>query len=132
MGIGDWGLGIGDWAPSPIPQPPPPHPPTPTPHPPKKFKFKKKKIRIKKKKKKLTKFKKKIKEKKKKKKKKKHFYEKTIELVADTQLLSNDAKNMIKLFKKYEIEMDLDDFNYEKEIITEGDNNENGYNKRYY
>lgn len=61
--------------------------------------------------------------------KKKHFYEKTIELVADTQLLSNDAKNMIKLFKKYEIEMDLDDFNYEKEIITEGDNNENGYNK---
>jgi len=58
--------------------------------------------------------------------KKKIFYEKTIELVADTQILSNDAKNMIKLFKKYEIENDLDDFNYEKEIITEFDINKNG------
>ena len=53
--------------------------------------------------------------------KKKVFYEKTIELVADTQLLSNGAKNMIKLFKKYEIENDLDDFNYEKEIVTDFD-----------
>ena len=66
--------------------------------------------------------------------KKKVFYEKTIELVADTQILSNDAKNMIKLFKKYEIENDLDDFNYEKEIITEYDINKNensigGYDK---
>jgi len=66
--------------------------------------------------------------------KKKVFYEKTIELVADTQILSNDAKNMIKLFKKYEIENDLDDFNYEKEVITEYDINKNensigGYDK---
>ena len=51
--------------------------------------------------------------------KKKKFYEKTIELVADTQILTKDAKNMIKLFKKYEIETDLDDFNYEKEELTE-------------
>ena len=66
--------------------------------------------------------------------KKKLFYEKTIELVADTQILANDAKNMIKLFKKYEIETDLDDFNYEKETITENDinknnNSNNGYDK---
>ena len=66
--------------------------------------------------------------------KKKVFYEKTIELVADTQILAKDAKNMIKLFKKYEIETDLDDFNYEKEIITEHDinknfNSTNGYEK---
>ena len=64
--------------------------------------------------------------------KKKVFYEKTIELVADTQLLSNGAKNMIKLFKKYEIENDLDDFNYEKEIVTDFDisnNNNNCYDK---
>jgi len=26
MGIGDWGLGIGDWAQSPIPNPPIPNP----------------------------------------------------------------------------------------------------------
>ena len=51
--------------------------------------------------------------------KKKKFYEKTIELVADTQILTKDAKNMIKLFKKYELETDLDDFNYEKEELTE-------------
>ena len=57
--------------------------------------------------------------------KKKIFYEKTIELVADTQLLSNDAKNMIKLFKKYEIENDLDDFNYDKERINDCDINKN-------
>ena len=41
---------------------------------------------------------------------------------------------MIKLFKKYEIENDLDDFNYEKEVITEYDINKNensigGYDK---
>ena len=53
--------------------------------------------------------------------KKKVFYEKTIELVADTQILAKDAKNMLKLFKKYEIETDLDDFNYNKEAITEND-----------
>ena len=57
--------------------------------------------------------------------KKKKFYEKTIELVADTQILTKDAKNMIKLFKKYEIETDLDDFNYEKEELTEFNMNKN-------
>jgi hypothetical protein len=29
LGIGDWGLGIGDWAQSPIPQSPIPNPPSP-------------------------------------------------------------------------------------------------------
>jgi len=29
MGIGDWGLGIGDWAQSPIPNPPIPNPQSP-------------------------------------------------------------------------------------------------------
>ena len=48
-----------------------------------------------------------------------------IELVADTQILTKDAKNMIKLFKKYEIETDLDDFNYEKEELTEFNMNKN-------
>ena len=57
--------------------------------------------------------------------KKKKFYEKTIELVADTQILTKDAKNMIKLFKKYEIETDLDDFNYEREELTEFNMNKN-------
>ena len=31
MGIGEWGLGIGDWAQSPIPKPPNPKPQTPIP-----------------------------------------------------------------------------------------------------
>lgn len=53
--------------------------------------------------------------------KKKVFYEKTIELVADTQILATGAKNMLKLFKKYDIETDLDDFNYDKEIINENE-----------
>ena len=49
--------------------------------------------------------------------KKRTFYEKSIDLVADTQLLSNGAKKMLDLFKKYDIENDMTDFNYEKEII---------------
>ena len=49
--------------------------------------------------------------------KKKNFYEKTIDLVADTHLLSNGAKKMLNLFKKYDIENNLTDYNYEKEII---------------
>ena len=49
--------------------------------------------------------------------KKRTFYEKTIDLVADTQLLSNGAKRMLDLFKKYDIENDMTDYNYEKEII---------------
>jgi hypothetical protein len=31
MGIGDWGLGIGDWAQSPIPNPQSPNPQSPIP-----------------------------------------------------------------------------------------------------
>ena len=49
--------------------------------------------------------------------KKRNFYEKSIDLVADTQLLANGAKKMLALFKKYDIENDLTDFNYEKEAI---------------
>jgi hypothetical protein len=49
--------------------------------------------------------------------KKRNFYGKTIDLVADTQLLSSGAKKMLALFKKYDIENDLTDFNYDKEII---------------
>ena len=32
MGIGDWGLGIGDWAQSPIPNPQSPNPQSPIPN----------------------------------------------------------------------------------------------------
>ena len=49
--------------------------------------------------------------------KKRNFYEKSIELVADTQILSSGAKKMLELFKRYDIENDMTDFNYEKEII---------------
>ena len=56
--------------------------------------------------------------------KKRNFYEKTIDLVADTQLLSNGAKKMLKLFDKYDIENDMNDFNYEKEIIMNFKSNE--------
>ena len=56
--------------------------------------------------------------------KKRNFYEKTIDLVADTQLLSNGAKKMLELFKKYDIENDMSDFNYEKEIIYDFKSNE--------
>ena len=46
------------------------------------------------------------------------FYEKSIDLIADTQILSNGAKKMLKMMKKYDIENELTDFNYEKESIT--------------
>ena len=49
--------------------------------------------------------------------KKRNFYEKSIDLVADTQILSSGAKKMLGLFKKYDIENDITDFNYEKELI---------------
>ena len=49
--------------------------------------------------------------------KKRNFYGKSIDLVADTQLLSSGTKKMLALFKKYDIENDLTDFNYDKEII---------------
>ena len=51
--------------------------------------------------------------------KKRKFYEKSIELVVDAQILSPGAKLMLKLMKKFEIENDLDDYNYEKEEIKE-------------
>ena len=51
--------------------------------------------------------------------KKRNFYEKSIDLVADTQLLSSGAKKMLELFKKYDIENEMTDFNYEKEIISD-------------
>ena len=48
---------------------------------------------------------------------KRNFYEKSIDLVADTQILSSGAKKMLKLFEKYEIDNEMVDFNYDKEII---------------
>ncbi len=51
--------------------------------------------------------------------KKRIFYEKTIDLVADTQILSDGAKIMLNLMKKYEIENDLNDYVYNKEIIKD-------------
>ena len=48
---------------------------------------------------------------------KRNFYEKSIDLVADTQILSSGAKKMLKLFEKYKIENEMTDFNYNKEII---------------
>ena len=60
--------------------------------------------------------------------KKRNFYEKSIELVADTQLLSSGAKKMLELFKKYDIENEMTDFNYEKEIIYDFKSNEDYIN----
>jgi hypothetical protein len=59
---------------------------------------------------------------------KRNFYEKSIELVADTQLLSSGAKKMLELFKKYDIENEMTDFNYEKEIIYDFKSNEDYHN----
>ena len=42
---------------------------------------------------------------------KRNFYEKSIDLVADTQILSSGAKKMLKLFEKYKIENEMTDFN---------------------
>ena len=46
------------------------------------------------------------------------FYEKSIDLIADTQILSSGAKKMLKIMKKYDIENELNDYNYEKESIN--------------
>ena len=51
--------------------------------------------------------------------KKRKFYEKSIDLVADTQILSKGAKIMVNLMKKYEIENELSDYKYEKEEIKD-------------
>ena len=50
--------------------------------------------------------------------KRRNFYEKSIDLIADTQILSYGAKNMLKLMKKYDIENELTDYDYEKEKIN--------------
>ena len=49
--------------------------------------------------------------------KKRVFYEKSIDLIADTQILSSGAKRMLKIMKKYDIENELTDYAYEKEPI---------------
>jgi hypothetical protein len=50
---------------------------------------------------------------------KRKFYEKTIDLVADTQIISDGTKLMLNLMKKYEIENELSDYNYEREDIKD-------------
>ena len=57
--------------------------------------------------------------------KKRKFYEKSIDLVADTQILSTGAKLMLNLMKKFEIENDMTDYVYEKEEIKDFKNKEN-------
>jgi len=57
--------------------------------------------------------------------KKRKFYEKSIDLVADTQILSIGAKSMLNLMKKFEIENDMTDYVYEKEEIKDFKNKEN-------
>ena len=50
--------------------------------------------------------------------KRRKFYEKSIDLIADAQILSNGAKKMLKLMKKYDIENEITDYIYEKETIN--------------
>lgn len=50
--------------------------------------------------------------------KRRKFYEKSIDLIADAQILSNGAKKMLKLMKKYDIENEITDYIYEKEKIN--------------
>ena len=50
--------------------------------------------------------------------KKKVFYEKSIDLIADSQILSTGAKAMLGLMKKYDIENELTDFAYERDTIN--------------
>ena len=51
--------------------------------------------------------------------KRKKFYEKSIDLVADTQILSSGAKKMLSLMKKYDIENELSDYLYEREQVKD-------------
>ena len=51
--------------------------------------------------------------------KKRIFYEKSIDLVANTQILSEGAKLMINLMKKYDIENELSDYLYERNEIKD-------------
>ena len=57
--------------------------------------------------------------------KKRKFYEKSIDLVADTQILSTGTKLMLNLMKKFEIENDMTDYMYEKEEIKDFKNKDN-------
>ena len=57
--------------------------------------------------------------------KKRKFYEKTIDLVADTQILTAGGKLILNLMKKFEIENDMTDYLYEKEKINDFKNKEN-------
>ena len=50
--------------------------------------------------------------------KKRKFYEKSIDLIADTQILSYGSKQMLKLMKKYDIENELTDYAYERDKIN--------------
>ena len=57
--------------------------------------------------------------------KKRKFYEKTIDLVADTQILTAGGKLILNLMKKFEIENDMTDYLYEKVKINDFKNKEN-------
>ena len=46
------------------------------------------------------------------------FYEKSIDLIADTQILSTGSKKMLKLMKKYDIENELTDYVYERDVVN--------------
>ena len=46
------------------------------------------------------------------------FYEKSIDLIADTQILSPGSKKMLKLMKKYDIENVLTDYVYERDVVN--------------
>lgn len=50
--------------------------------------------------------------------KRRNFYEKSIDLIADAQILSYGAKKMLKLMKKYDIENELTDYVYTKEKVN--------------
>ena len=50
------------------------------------------------------------------------FYEKSIDLIADTQILSAGAKKLLSLMKKYGIENELTDYVYEREEIKDFSN----------
>lgn len=49
--------------------------------------------------------------------KKRKFYEKSIDLIADTQILSSGAKKMLSMMKKYDIENELTDYDYERDKV---------------
>ena len=50
--------------------------------------------------------------------KRRKFYEKSIDLIADTQILSPGSKKMLQLMKKYDIENVLTDYVYERDVVN--------------